>query len=88
MYYVESTMSATMDTLKVGVYQFGGRVPKCAMSLTQLVSNPHCPDISASWDLMGKALAMARIPYQLVPMYEYQGDFGVLNEETGQWSGM
>ncbi len=73
--------------LKIGMYEFGGVVTKCAVNLTKLSATKNCPDIGVSSEILGNALAIAKIPYQLVSLEEYADNYGALDETTGRWSG-
>ncbi len=73
--------------LNIGMYEFGGVVTKCAVNLAELSPTKNCPDIGVSSEILGNALAIAKVPYQLVSVEEYADNFGALDETTGRWSG-
>ncbi len=76
-------MNAT-TVLKIGISEYIGYVPECAKNLTRLSATPTCPDIGVSCYLLGTALSIAGIPYELVPI---GANYDVANKSTGQWTG-
>ncbi len=76
------------STLRVGLYAEPGVIEGCALDLSRLEPSPNCLDIGAGADLLGKALHMSGISYQIVPIRVEPGfPFGKLNSTSGQWSG-
>ncbi len=77
---------ANSTTLKIGIQAFGVFVTKCAEYLTILAPSRGCPDIGDHAKLLGNALSIDQIPYQLVPL-DNAHDIGALDETTGEWNG-
>ncbi len=78
-------MNASL-VLKVGVFFAENVIPKCVLNLKQLWSNEYCRDLLPTSDLLGKALSIAGIPYEIVPINGFDG-WGSFNETTGSWTG-
>ncbi len=73
--------------LKVGIFRLLGEIPECALSLERLIPNEDCPNIGATSDLLGKALAIAGVPYSLVSLELGEDGSGHFDETTGKWTG-
>ncbi len=73
--------------LRVGVYEYPGVVEGCVLTLSRLSRTAQCPDVGVSAKLLGQALDIAAIPYEIVPIHLAGHLAGSLNKTLGRWSG-
>ncbi len=77
---------ANQSVVRVGVFPFVNQVMDCAVALTKLMPTRKCPDIGLGADVLGRALDVTGIPYEVVPV-TFDGNFGVFDQEQGKWTG-
>ncbi len=67
--------------IKVGILSHPPRISHCAVHLAKLHETRDCGDLGLTADVLGKALAIARIPYTLVPL-EFDGNIGSYDADS------
>ncbi len=76
-----------IEPIKVAVFSYSPLIEPCTLDFASLEANQsHCPQVGIGAEVLGNALRLARIPYQLVPI---RGDWsiGMFDEKSGNWTG-
>ncbi len=82
-------IALAMDRLKIAVFPIAPYIESCVLDLSELRPTKRCPQLGLGAEVLGMALEMARLPYSLVklPNYNASSDGGVFDEQSGNWSG-
>ncbi len=79
-------MDHSNKTIRVGVFSYANQMTECAPYVRRLQPTEECRDIGMGANILGNALEIAQIPYEVVPLI-FDGQYGKFEEELGVWTG-
>ncbi len=77
-----------MEPLNIAIFAEPPLIEPCVLNLPTLATTKSCQYLGIGAEILGTALEIAQLPYQLVKFHNYStDDIGVYDEMEDRWSG-